>query len=181
MDSFQDPSIVYYFGLISRPLHFTPKLDSFQDLQQWTVSNITQFSHFKTLISDFNSVLISMGDYLQIDNAKSPWETTFRDKHSKLSTQWFSDLIVKTRRKTHHLQIINTFQDLRSTHPALDAKIFAKTDSFQDPRNFISTVDSNNCVKTLSHQHRHRTRTLLQFISHYCTYSSLTLSSLRAH
>ena len=34
IDSFQDPNIVYYFGLISRPLCFTPKPDSLQDPQQ---------------------------------------------------------------------------------------------------------------------------------------------------
>ena len=72
IDSFQDPHIVHYFGLISRPLHFTTKPDSCQDPQQWTVSNTTQFSHFKTLTSDFNSVLFSMGNYLHMDNAKSP-------------------------------------------------------------------------------------------------------------
>ena len=33
IDSFQDPHIVYYFGLISRPLHFTPKPDLLQDPQ----------------------------------------------------------------------------------------------------------------------------------------------------
>ena len=29
IDFFQDPHIVHYFGLISRPLCFTPKPDSF--------------------------------------------------------------------------------------------------------------------------------------------------------
>ena len=92
-----------------------------------------------------------MGDYLHIDNAKSPWETNFSDKLQKLSTQQISDLIVKTRRKTHHMQIVNTFQDPRSTRSSPDAKIFTKTHSFQDPRNFTSTVHSNNHVQTLSH------------------------------
>ena len=63
--------------LISRPLCFTsdqllsrplPFLDTNQQNRhpwQWTVSNITQFSHFKTLKLDLYSVSISMGDYLQ--------------------------------------------------------------------------------------------------------------------
>ena len=36
------------------------------------------------------------------------------------------------------MQIVNTFQDPRSTRPAPDAEIFAKTNSFQDPRNFLN-------------------------------------------
>ena len=51
------------------------------------------------------------------------------------------------------MQIVNSFQDPSSTRPAPGAAIFAKTDSFQDPRNFTSTVDSSNHVKTLSYRH----------------------------
>ena len=140
-------------GLLSRPSHFWTQIDSFQDPVQWTIWNITQLTHFKTLKLDFYSVSISMGDYLKIDNAKSPWETSSIHNSSKHPTQWISDLIVKQRRKTHHMQIIDTFQDPRTTHSTPNTIIFIKTDSFQDPRNFTSTIDSNIHLKTLSSQH----------------------------
>ena len=83
MDSFQDPYIFLDPNwLISRPhavnyLKHHP-IDSFQD------------PHI-----GLHSVLISMGDYLQIDSTKSPWETSFNHKSSKPSTQWNSDLIFR--------------------------------------------------------------------------------------
>ena len=46
------------------------------------------------------------------------------------------------------MQIINTPQDPRSSRSSPDAKLFAKTHSFQDPRNFTSTIHSNNRVQT---------------------------------
>ena len=113
--------------------------------------------------------------------AKSPWETSSIHNSSKHPTQWISDFIVKQRRKTHHMQVINTFQHPGATCSTPDTTIFIKTNSFQDPRNFTSTVDSNIRLKTLAHRHQHRTRTPLPFISQICTYSLVTLSSLRAH
>ena len=85
--------------LLSRPSHFGPKIDWFQDPMQWTIQNITQLTHFKTFKLDFYSVLISMGDYLQIDNAKSPWETSSIHNSSKHPIQWNSDLFVKQKEK----------------------------------------------------------------------------------
>ena len=175
--------------LLSRPLCFAPNLDSFQDPHVFG----PKLTHFKMPCSELSETspnwFISRPSYglLQCFNlhgrlpAKSPWETSSIHNSSKHPAQWISDFIVKQRRKTHHIQIINTFQDPGATCSTPDTTIFIKTNSFQDPRNFTSTVDSSICLKTLSSQHRHRTKTLLLFISQICTYSLVTLSSLRAH
>ena len=118
-------------------------------------------------LSSYGQCKISMGDYLQRQTSKSLYTVNF----------W---LFCENKKKDNHMQIINTPQDPRSLRSSPTAKIFAKTHSFQDPRNFTSTVHSNNRVQTLSHRLQHRTRTLLQFISHYCTYSSVTFKLLKS-
>ena len=90
LDTFQDPYILH------------PNSDSLlTDPQQWTLSNITQVTHFKTLTQENNSVWISMGNYLQIDiTAKSPWETTFSEQtSSNLSIQWNFGLNCENKEK----------------------------------------------------------------------------------
>ena len=86
-------------GLLSRPSCFWTQIDSFQDPMQWTIWNITQLTHFKTHTLVYYSVSISMGDYLQIDNAKSPWETSSIHNSSKHPTQWIPNFIVKQKEK----------------------------------------------------------------------------------
>ena len=113
--------------------------------------------------------------------AQSPWETSSFHNSSKHPTQWLLDFFMKLRRKTHHMQVINTFQHPEATRSTPDTAISIKTHSFQDPRNFTSTIDSSIHLKTLSHWHWHRTRTPLPFISQICTCSLVALSSLRAH
>ena len=145
--------------LLSRPLHFAPNLDSFQDHHildpidsfqdpmQWTIQNITQLTHFKTLIVVYYSVSISMGDYLQNLHGRLPPSIFLQNTlHSEFWT-----LFMKQRRKMHHMQVINTFQHPGATHSTSDTAIFIKINSFQDPRNFTSTIHSNIRLKTLSH------------------------------
>ena len=149
------------FGFLSRPSCFWTQIDSFQDTVQWTIWNITQLTHFKTLIMVYYSVSISMEDYLQNLHGRLPPSRSLQNTlHSEFRT-----LLWNKRRKTHHMQIINTFQDPRSKRSTPNTTILIKIDSFQDPRNFTSTVDSSICLKTLSSRHWHRTRTLLPLIS----------------
>ena len=62
---------------------------------------------------------ISMGDYLQ-------WQT------SNPLLQWNSNFFVKTRRKTHHVHLINSSQDASSVPPAFGTTVFAKHSSFNN-------------------------------------------------
>ena len=49
------------------------------------------------------------------------------------------------------MQLVNSSQATSLARPAFGATVFAKMHSFQDPKNFTYTVDSNNHVQTLSH------------------------------
>ena len=106
IDSFQDPKSDLY-GKKSQ-------IDSIQDPYilhpKWTHFKTLMFSHPNWLISrpravnyrkhhpidsfqdphiGLHSVLISMGNFLQIDSAKSPWETSFNHSHQNLNTVKF--------------------------------------------------------------------------------------------
>ena len=87
-------------GLISRPSHFWTQINSFHDPVQWTIWNITQLTHFKTLILVYYSVSISMGDYLLNLHGRLPPSITLQNTlHSEFQTYF-----MKQRRKTHHMQ-----------------------------------------------------------------------------
>ena len=150
-------TLMFYIGIDSfqDPNHFWTHISGTDTPRQWTVSNTTQFSHFKTLIMVYYSVSISMGDYLQ----KISMGDYLQELSSKLSTRWILDFFMKIRRKRHHMQLVNSSQATSLVCPAFGTAAFTKTHSFQDPKNFTYTVDSNNCVQTLSHHLRHRTRT----------------------
>ena len=151
LTSFKTLTFCTQTGLIPRPSHFWTQIDSFQDPVQRTIQNITQLTHFKTLILVYYSVSISMGDYLLNLYGRLPPSITLQNTlHSEIS-----DFFMKQRRKTHHMQVINTFQHPGATRSTLDTAIFIKTNSFQDPRNFTSTVHSNIHLKTLKTQGHH--------------------------
>ena len=74
-------------GLLSRPSHFWTQSDSFQDPMQWTIRNITQLTHFKTLILVNYSVSISIGDYLLNLHGRLPPPIILQNPlHSKFQT-----------------------------------------------------------------------------------------------
>ena len=141
--------------------------------------NITQLTHFKTLILVYYSVSISMGDYLQNLNGRLPSETSINLQntlHSEL------DFFMKQRRKTHHMQVINTFQHPDNTFYTRHQQYSSKLHSFQDPRNFTSTVHSSIHLKTLSSLTPTQDKDTVTSSYHKFVHNSLvTLSSLRAH
>ena len=49
------------------------------------------------------------------------------------------------------MQLVNPSQATSLVCPAFGATVCAKTHSFQDPKNFTYTVNSNNHVQTLPH------------------------------
>ena len=165
LDSFQDPYI------------FTPKHDSLQDPRQWTILNITQLTHFKTLIwfiTVFQSpwettCKISMGDFLHPKLFKTPYtvksrlfQETKEEDTSHASNQHISTPKINTFYIRHH-------------------NIQQNSIPFKTPKTSHQPFNSSIRLKTLSHRHRHRTRTPLPFTPQFCTYSLVTLSSLRAH
>ena len=79
------------------------------------------------------------------------------------------------------MHLVSSSQAASLARPSFGAAVFAKTHSFQDPKNFTYIINSNNRLQTLSHRLRDRTRTLLPLTSLIYTYSLVTLSSLRAH
>ena len=154
IDSFQDPYILH------------PKWTHFKTLMfldpNWLISRPRAVNYPKhhpiDLFQDphigLYSVLISMGDYLQIDSTKSPWETSFNLEPLKLPTQWNSDLISRQPEAyTSHTSIWlisrpqdNMFCTIHSNipqkwllsrpqnlHSQLFAVTFVKSDFFQDP------------------------------------------------
>ena len=78
-----------------------------------------------------------MGDYLQIDNAKSPWETTFKQSCLNPQPSGFQTQFSDKWKKTHHMHLPYSFQDPRTTRSAPNTEKFIKSDSFQDPRFYV--------------------------------------------
>ena len=75
------------FGFLLRPSHFWTQIDSFPDPVQWTIWDITQLTHFKTLIVVYYSISISMGDYLQNLHGRLPSSITLQNTlHSEFQT-----------------------------------------------------------------------------------------------
>ena len=58
--------------------HHHHQIDSFQDPMFVYSTKTVQIDSFQDPCIGLHSVFISMGDTLQIDSVKSPWETTFR-------------------------------------------------------------------------------------------------------
>ena len=126
IDSFQDPVQWLIWQnvtnwLLSRPLCFASNLDSFQDPTQfafldtnWLISRPCAVNYPKHHpIDSFQDPHIGLLQCFNLHGrlpAKSPWETTFIHNSSKHPTQWNLDFFMKQRRKTHHMQVINTFQ-----------------------------------------------------------------------
>ena len=111
IDTFQDSYVLHPNRIPFKTLYiFGLKLDSFQDpCAVNCIWNITQLTHFKTLIIGLLQCFNLRGRL----PAKSPWETSFIHNPSKHHTQWNSDFFMKQRRKIHHMQVINTFQHPR--------------------------------------------------------------------
>ena len=163
-----------------KTLTFSTQIGSFQDPMNYLKHHL--IDSFQDPHIGLYSVLISMGDYLQIDSTKSPWETSFNHKSSKPSTQWNLDLIFRQAEEdTSHAAtwLISRPQD--NTFCTRHSNILSKVTPFKTPEFTFSTVYSDIHQKWLFPRHRHRTRTPLQLISQHCTYSLVTLSSLRAH
>ena len=134
-------------------------LDSFQEPYIFHPNQTFRWMPSSELYQPSPKLLISRPSHQKTTAFKSPWETTFSDKLQIPFQQWNSDFLVKIRRKTHHVHLINSSQDASSAPPAFSAAVFTKTKFFQDPKNLTSTVHSSNHVQTLTHRLWHRTRT----------------------
>ena len=154
------------YGTHFKTLTFYIGIDSFQDPYHFR----TQISGTDTPSSELsqtqpNSVISRPSNWIYTVS-QSPWETTckismgdyLQELSTKLSTKWILDFFGKIKR-THWMHLVNSSQATSLAHPAFGTTAFAKTHSFQDPKNFTYIVDSNNHVQTLSHQLRHRKRT----------------------
>ena len=115
IDSFHDPYIFAPKLTPFKTLTFCTLIDSLQDPVQWTIWNITQLTPFKTLTLDYTVFSISMGDFLQLDNTKSPWETSFRIifHQNPLHTVKFELILLKSGRWYITPNYLTHFKTLR--------------------------------------------------------------------
>ena len=154
IDSFQDPYVLHPIQIPFKTIMF---LDTNQLISRPPCSELSETSPNDSFQDPHIGLLQCFSIHGRLP-AKSPWETSFIHNSSKHPTQWL-DFFMKQRRKTHHMQVIKTFQHPGTTRSTSDTAIFIKINSFQDPRNFTSTIHSSIRLKTLSHRHWHRTST----------------------
>ena len=175
IDSFQDPCVLHQNWLLSRPctatymakhhkltpfktLTFYIGIDSFQDPKCFGHKSTNLNTPGSELSQSQPNSVISRPSYWIYTVFQSPWETTCKlsmgdylhELSSKPSTKWILDLFVKTRRKRHHMHLVNSVQDASLARPAFGAAGFAKTHSFQDPKNLTSTVHSSTNTVSLT-------------------------------
>ena len=88
---------------------------------------------------------------------------------------------MKKRGTAHHLQTLDSFQDPTPARSAFGAAVFAKTKFFQDPKKLdINRLEHKPLKDTISPTPT-QAKDNGTIHSTPCTYSLVTLSSLRAH
>ena len=115
------------------------QIDSFQDCMFICSTKIFKLTPFKTPALDYIVFLFSMGDTLQIDRVKSPWETNFNKTGCSFKTILHSKFWTHFKTPVNHTSHISewtpfkTIQKRKRTQRTWQYSFSDFLDSFQDP------------------------------------------------